>query len=114
MKLKLTFTSLTLGLRGGESPFRISDTQRPPTRTLIQGPMQLIKKEYFFTSIPCTYTSSLLDGILYTWIHKITQIVVSGSILFLPPYSRREKKNIWSELKLNPGLLAPQATALTT
>ena len=40
---------------------------------------------------------------------------MSGSILFLPPYTRGEE-NIWSELESNPGPLAsrPQATALTT
>ena len=47
-----------------------------------------------------------------TW--KITQFVVSGSILFLPPYTRGEKKNILSELESNPGPLASQVTALTT
>ena len=41
------------------------------------------------------------------------QIIKSGSILFLPPYTRGEK-NIWSELQLNPGPLASQATTLTT
>ena len=73
-----------------------------------------------FFQVFFTYTSLLLDGMarnyyfLTTWIRKITQFVVSGSILFLPPYTRGEKKNIWSELELNPGPLASQATALTT
>ena len=35
-------------------------------------------------------------------------------MLFLPPYTRGEKKNIWSELESNPGPLASQAAALTT
>ena len=39
---------------------------------------------------------------------------MSGSILFLPPYTQGLKKNIWSELESNPGPLASQATALTT
>ena len=39
---------------------------------------------------------------------------VIGYILFLPSYTRGEKKNIWSELELNPGPLASQATAPTT
>ena len=42
---------------------------------------------------------------------KITQFIVSGSILFLPPYTQGEKKNIWSELESN---FASQATTLTT
>ena len=41
------------------------------------------------------------------------QLIMSGSILFLPPYTRGEK-TFWSELELNPGPLASQATALTT
>ena len=41
------------------------------------------------------------------------QFIMSGSILFLPPYTRGEK-TIWSELESNPGPLASQATALTT
>ena len=39
---------------------------------------------------------------------------MSGSILFLPSYTRGKKKNIWSELESNPGPFASQATALTT
>ena len=50
---------------------------------------------------------------LSTWIRKITQFIMSGSILFLPPYTR-EEKNIWSELESNLGPLASQSTALTT
>ena len=49
-----------------------------------------------------------------TWIRKNMQFIMSGSILFLPPYTRGEKKTIWSELKSNPGPLASQATTLTT
>ena len=44
----------------------------------------------------------------------MTQFIVSGSILFLPPYTQGEKKSIWSELESKPGPLASQATALTT
>ena len=44
-----------------------------------------------------------------TWICKITQFIVAGSILFLPPYTRGE-----SELESNPGPLTSQATTLTT
>ena len=54
----------------------------------------------------------ILLSFLSTWIRKITQFIVSGSILFLPPYKRGEK-NIWSELELNPGPLASLATTLT-
>ena len=39
---------------------------------------------------------------------------MSGSILFLPPYTRGEKKTIRSELESNPGPLASQGTTLTT
>ena len=55
------------------------------------------------------------DNIIFlsTWICKIMQFIMSGSILILPPYTRGEK-NIWSELELNPGPLASQATTLTT
>ena len=38
------------------------------------------------------------------------QFIVSGSILFLPPYTRGKKKNIWSGLEFHPGPLASQAT----
>ena len=76
---------------------------------------------YFFTLIPCTYASLPLDGtarsyyyFLSTWIRKSTQFVMSRSILFLPPYTRGEKKHIWYELESNPGPLASQATVLTT
>ena len=41
------------------------------------------------------------------------QFVVPGSILFLPPYTRGDKKNIWSELEMNPGSCASKATALS-
>ena len=41
------------------------------------------------------------------------QFIVPGSISFRPPYTQGEKKNIWSELELNQGPLASQATALT-
>ena len=39
---------------------------------------------------------------------------MSKPILFLPPYSRGEKKNIWSELELNPSPLDAHVTTLTT
>ena len=42
------------------------------------------------------------------------QSIMSGSILFLPPYTRGEEKNIWSEPESNPGPLASQATTITT
>ena len=51
--------------------------------------------------------------IISTWIRKIMQLIMSGSILFLPPYTQGEK-TFWSELESNPGPLASQATALTT
>ena len=49
-----------------------------------------------------------------TWICKIMQFIMSGSI-FIPTslYPRREK-SIWSELESNPGPLASQVTARTT
>ena len=71
--------------------------------------------EVFFAPIGCTYTSSPLDGMarnyyfLSSWICKSTHFVGSGSILFLPPYTRGEKKNIRPELESNPGPLASQA-----
>ena len=48
-----------------------------------------------------------------TWIRNIMQFFMSGSILFLPPYTL-ENKIIRSELESNPGPLASKATALTT
>ena len=72
---------------------------------------------YLALTLVCHYMAWLgiiIIIILSTWISKSTQFVVSGSILFLPPYTRGEKKNIWSELESNPGPLASQATALTT
>ena len=42
------------------------------------------------------------------------QFIMSGSILFLLPYTQREEKNIWYELESNPGPLASQATAWLT
>ena len=51
-------------------------------------------------------------GIFFTYMdmqeHKICRVYL------LPPYTRGEKKNIWSELELNLGPLASQATTLTT
>ena len=57
------------------------------------------KSKIFFTPIPCTYTCLPLDGMvrnyiitifLCTWIRKIRQFIVSGSILFLPPEERKK------------------------
>ena len=74
--------------------------------------------EILYLPYLCTCTSLQLDDMarifFSTLTHKCTQFVMSGSILFLPPYTRGEKKNIWPELELNPGPLASQATALTT
>ena len=52
--------------------------------------------------------------LLSTWIRKITQLIVSGSILFLPPYTRAGKKPFWSEQESTPGPIASQETALST
>ena len=41
---------------------------------------------------------------------KITQFIMSVSILFLPPYTRGEEY-IKSELEMNPGPLASQGQA---
>ena len=78
----------------------------------------LLIAEYIFL-IP--YLALTLAGMaryyfyfLSTWTRKSTQFVVSGSILFLPPHTPEDKKNIWSELESNPGPRAAQATALTT
>ena len=43
-----------------------------------------------------------------------TQEQAICQVLFLPPYTWGEKKNVWSELESNPGSLASQATSLTT
>ena len=64
-------------------------------------------------------TGLLQDGMarnyfLSTWICKSPQFVVFWSILFLPPYTRGEKKNLWSQLESNQGPVASQATTLTT
>ena len=59
----------------------------------------------FSAAMPCTYACSPLDGMarnyyLLTWIRKSTQFVVSGSILFLPPYAPGEQeKPFWVEFK---------------
>ena len=64
----------------------------------VHSPLSSI--DIFFTPIPCTYTSSPLDGMaknyfyFSTWIRKIMQFIMSGSILFLPPYTRGEKKHL--------------------
>ena len=49
---------------------------------------------------------------LHGYARACMPFVMSGSISFLPPYTRGEKKNIW--LESNPGPPASQATALTT
>ena len=82
---------------------------------------KLILLLFFFTPIPCTYTSSLLDGMArncyYYFIYMDSQdhAIYHVWIHFIPTalYPRREKI-IWSELESNPGPLASQATALTT
>ena len=92
---------------------KLADYQRMDKKGLLAGctlrlkdPLGLFRVDLqrthhrlsFFTPIPCTYTSLVLDGkamndyCLSTWIRKITQFVVSGSILLLPPYTRGEKK----------------------
>ena len=71
---------------------------------------------YFFTPIPCSYTSSPLDGITF-FIYMDTQdhaILSSLDPCFQPLMHLERWKTIWSELELNPGTLASQATALTT
>ena len=78
-------------------------------------------KDIFFTPIPCTYSSSLLDGMArncyYYFIYMDSQdhAIDHVWIHFIPTslYPRREKI-IWSELESNPGPLASQATLLTT
>ena len=49
---------------------------------------------FFFTPIPCAYTSSPLDGMARNFFFYITQFIVYGSILFLPPYTRGEEKHL--------------------
>ena len=70
----------------------------------------------YFHTLPL-HRSLPLDArnyLLSTWICKIMQFIMSGSIfsyLFLP---EERRKTIWSELELNPGPLASRATARTT
>ena len=75
---------------------------------------------YFFTPIPCTYTSLPLDGMAknyYCFFYMDTQdhVIYHAWIHFIPTslYPRRER-TIWYELGSNPGPHASQATALTT
>ena len=78
---------------------------------------------FFYTPIPCSYTSLPLVGVarnfflslfLSTWICRTMQFVMSGSLYVSYPLCPRREKTIWSELRLNPGPLASQATILTT
>ena len=74
---------------------------------------------FFFPPKPCTYTSSPLDGMAknYFIFYMDTQdhaMVMSGSILFLPPTLKKRQNTIWSKLESNPGPLASQAITLTT
>ena len=88
--------------------------RKPPDHHL--GP---IIRQHFFTPIPCTYISSPLDGMAknYFIFYRDTQdhAIYHVWIHFIPTtlYPRREK-TIRSELELNPGPLASQATTLTT
>ena len=76
---------------------------------------------FFLTPIPRSYTSLPVDGVarnisffLSTWIRKIMQFIMFGSIYFSYLLCPRREKTIWSELESNPGPLASQATTLTT
>ena len=51
---------------------------------------------------------------LSTLIRKIIKFILPGSIYFFLTPIAEKRKTIWSELELNPGPLAPQATTLTT
>ena len=76
----------------------------------------------FFTHIPCTYTSSPLDGMAkyyyyYYYFYMDTQNHANYHVWihFIPSsLSPRREKNVWSELESNPGPLASQVTALIT
>ena len=91
--------------------------------------LSLCELRIFFTPIPSTYTSLLLDGwarnyyFLSTRICKSTQFVVPGSILFLPPYTQGEKKKFglsWNQTQVllltcnhsNHWTMAPRACEL--
>ena len=74
-----------------------------------QGPDESTNYECFLlASFPL---DSMARIFLSSWIRKITQFIVSGSILFL---LEEKRKTIWSELEFNPGPLVSQATTLTT
>ena len=84
---------------------------------------RLLLEQFFFTPIPCTYTSSLLDGMArnfyYYYYFNRPGYARSCNLSCLDPFHSyllipEEKKNILSELELNPGPLASQATSLTT
>ena len=79
----------------------------------------IYQNDNFFTPIPCTYTSSPLDGVarnylLSTWISKFMQFIISGSIFSYLLIPEEKIKTIWSELESNPGPFASQATSLIT
>ena len=73
----------------------------------------------FFTPIPCTYTSLLLDGMARNYYFNLHGYARSCNLSCLDPFHSyllypRRRKNIWSELESNSGHLASQVTALTT
>ena len=49
-----------------------------------------------------------------TWIHKTIHFIMSGYILFLPPFTRGKKNPFGLSWNRNPGPLASQATTITT
>ena len=105
------------GGRGGWVPWRPTNQQRATNYYMII--LLCTFWSFFFYPPNCTYTSSPLDGmaknyLLSTWIHKIMQFIMSGSILFLPPFTRGEKKPFGLSWNRNPSPLASQANALTT
>ena len=61
---------------------------------------------FFFTPIPCTYISLLLDGVarndlLSTSIRKIPRVIMSGAIFFLTPYTLTVKEThlVWAGIE---------------
>ena len=71
----------------------------------------------FFTPIPCSYTSSLLDGVARNFfLHgyaRSRNLSHLDPFIFPTSYARGEKR-LGIELESNPDPLALQATALTT
>ena len=59
----------------------------------------------FFSPIHCTYTSLPQDGMARNyfssrWIRKSTKFILSGSILFLPPYTGGEDERlVWAGIE---------------